>query len=160
MCWPPNSGRRKYIPAAGDGPEGRTNSCWPEEISSLKALKVPGKNKEYQCNLGGAYDGTTEAVCAEQWHVCEKNTRKKNIILKPSELLKGYFSSVLPYIGQWEKFVRKKASTKITKPLILPATSLPDPSDWSTHDQMASFIFVDACFLRIFPLTVCTATRN
>lgn len=85
-----------------------------------KSIKVPGKGKEYQCISVILTTDRLRQYASNNGIVCEeKYDGKKNIILSPDPLLKGYFHSVLPYVDQWEKIGKRRASAKVNEAIEL-----------------------------------------
>ena len=79
-----------------------------------KTLKIPAGDREYQClsvvlsvDRLRRYALENEVTCEEKYH------GRKNILLEPNCLLKGYFQSLLPYVDQWKNVSKKLTTMKV-----------------------------------------------
>jgi AraC-like DNA-binding protein len=92
-----------------------------------KSIKMPGKDKEYQCiSVVLSMARLRQFALNNDIAGEEKYEGKKNIILEPSGLLKTYFLSILPYVGQWQKVGKNLASLKVNEAVELLLHIRPD----------------------------------
>jgi AraC-like DNA-binding protein len=92
-----------------------------------KSIKIPGQRKEYQCISVVLSIERLQQFALENDIICnDRYQGKRNILLEPNGLLKGYFLSILPYIDEWRNVSKKLASMKIKEAIELLLQLEPD----------------------------------
>lgn len=120
-------GKPKFIISGGKW-------CWKEGNILLarrnqfaKSIKIPGKDKEYQCVSVILANDRLQQFALDNDIICnEKYHRSKNILLEPNSLLKDYFVSVLPYVQLGENLNKKLAFIKVNEAIELLLEMWPD----------------------------------
>lgn len=85
-----------------------------------KSVKIPAKEKEYKClSVVLSIERLRQFALNSEIACEEKYQGRKNILLEPSEFLKGYFLSLLPYVEQWKNVGKKLAAMKVNEAIEL-----------------------------------------
>jgi AraC-like DNA-binding protein len=85
-----------------------------------KSIKVPAADKEYQCISVLLTNDRLQQFALDNDIICEERyIGKKNILLEPDEMLKGYFLSVIPYTASGKPVSKKLTSIKVNEAIAL-----------------------------------------
>jgi len=85
-----------------------------------KSIKIPAADKEYQCFSVVLSSEQLRQFALDNEIACEERYQgKRNILLEPGSLLKGYFISLLPYVEEWKKVSKKLAAMKVNESIEL-----------------------------------------
>jgi AraC-like DNA-binding protein len=92
-----------------------------------KSIKVPAADKEYQCISVLLTNERVQQFALDNEISCEQRYHgKKNILLEPNALLKGYFLSVIPYTESGKPVGKKLTSIKVNEAIALVLDMRPD----------------------------------
>jgi AraC family transcriptional regulator, exoenzyme S synthesis regulatory protein ExsA len=92
-----------------------------------KSIKVPATDKEYQCISVLLTNDRLQRFALENEICCEEKYHgPKNIILEPTNILKGYFQSIFPYTESGKPISKKMASIKVNEAIALVLEMRPD----------------------------------
>jgi AraC-like DNA-binding protein len=85
-----------------------------------KSVKIPAKGRDYQCVSVLLTQGPLQQFALDKGIVCEERYNgPKNILLESKAKLKGYFSSLLPYVQEKKMVSKKLDSTKLNEAILL-----------------------------------------
>jgi AraC-like DNA-binding protein len=85
-----------------------------------KSVKIPAANKEYQCLSVLLTNDRLQQFALDNDIICEESYRgRKNILLQPSAMLKGYFLSVIPYTELSKPVSKKLTTIKVNEAIAL-----------------------------------------
>lgn len=86
----------------------------------IKSIKIPARNESYKSISVILTDAALQEYAKDNSiHENKNYTGEKNILLKPDELLKSYFQSLLSYVEQFEKINKKLAAIKTNEAIEL-----------------------------------------
>jgi AraC-like DNA-binding protein len=107
-----------------------------------KSIKVTAADKEYQCISVLLTNDRLQQYALENDILCEKTYNgKKNILLEPDAMLKGYFLSVIPYTSSDKPLSKKLTSIKVNEAITLVLEMRPDLKsflfDFSDPNQLS-----------------------
>jgi AraC family transcriptional regulator, exoenzyme S synthesis regulatory protein ExsA len=92
-----------------------------------KSIKVPAAAKEYRCISVLLTTERLQQFALENEISCEhKYHGPKNILLESTNILRGYFQSVLPYLESEKPISKKMASIKVNEAIALLLEMRPD----------------------------------
>jgi len=92
-----------------------------------KSIKIPATDKEYRCISVLLTNDRLQRFALDNEIFCEeKYNGRKNILLEPNGLLKGYFLSVMPYTELEKNVSKRLASIKVNEAIALLLEIRPD----------------------------------
>jgi AraC family transcriptional regulator, exoenzyme S synthesis regulatory protein ExsA len=92
-----------------------------------KSIKIPAADAAYQCISVLLTNARLQQFALDNDISCDKRYHgSKNILLKPDNMLKGYFLSVIPYIESGKPVSKKLASIKVNEIIVLLLEMQPD----------------------------------
>jgi AraC family transcriptional regulator, exoenzyme S synthesis regulatory protein ExsA len=98
-----------------------------------KSLKIPPEGKEYRCILVLlTRDHLRQFALSNDIGCKERFQGKKNILLKPDALLRGYFYSLMPYLEHWKAVGQRITTMKVNEAIELLLLA---------HPELKSFLF-------------------